>query len=42
MITMRYEEENHRQLLKMRDIHDELLFYKEWLPGIRMSTWRNG
>jgi len=41
-ITLRCEEENHHQLLKMRDMRDELLFYKKWLPGVRMSTWRNG
>ena len=41
-ITVRYEEENQRQLLKMRDMRDELLFYKKWLPAICMSTWRNG
>jgi predicted RNase H-like nuclease (RuvC/YqgF family) len=41
-ITMRYEEENQRQLLKMRDMRDELLWYKEQLPGIRMPTWLNG
>jgi hypothetical protein len=27
-IKMRYEEENQRQLLKMRDMRDELLWYK--------------
>ena len=41
-ITKRYEEENQRQLLKMRDMRDELLWYKEQLPGIRMPTWLNG
>jgi len=41
-ITMRYEEENQCQLLKMRDMRDELLWYKKWLPSIRMSTWHNG
>ena len=41
-ITIRYEEENQRQLLKMRDMHDELLWYKEQLPGFRMPTWLNG
>ena len=41
-ITLRYEEENQRQLLNMRDMRDELLFYKKWLLGICMSTWRNG
>jgi len=39
---MRYEEENQRQPLKMRDMHDELLWYKEQLPGIRMPTWLKG
>jgi hypothetical protein len=38
-IKMRYEEENQRHLLKMRDNRDELLWYREWLPGIRMPTW---
>ena len=28
-ITLRYEEDNHRQLLKMRDMRDELLFLQE-------------
>jgi len=37
-IKTRYEEENHRQLLKMRDMRDELLWYKKRLPGIRMPT----
>jgi chromosome segregation ATPase len=36
-IKMRYEEENQRQL-KMRDMRDELLWYKKRLPGIRMPT----
>jgi len=40
-IIFRYEEDNNRQLLKMRDMRDELLFYKKWLPGVRVSTWRN-
>jgi predicted RNase H-like nuclease (RuvC/YqgF family) len=37
-IKTRYEEENQRQLLKMRDMRDELLWYKKRLPGIRMPT----
>ena len=37
-ITMRYEEENQRQLLKMREMRSELQWYKEQLPGIRMPT----
>jgi len=37
-----YEDENQRQILKMRDMRDELLWYKERLPGIRMPTWLNG
>jgi hypothetical protein len=41
-IKMRYEEENQRQLLKMRDMRDELLWYKKQLPGIRMPTGLNG
>jgi hypothetical protein len=39
---MRYEEENQRQLLKMRDMRDELLWYRKRLPGIRMATGLNG
>ena len=41
-VTMKYEEENQRQLLKMREMRGELLWYKEQLPGIRMPTWLNG
>jgi hypothetical protein len=41
-VTMKYEEENQRQLLKMRDMRNELLWYKAQLPGIRMPTWLNG
>jgi len=41
-VTARYEEENQRQLLKMRDMRDELLWYKEQLPSIQMPTWLNG
>ena len=41
-IIMRYEEENQRQLLKIREMRNELLWYKEQLPGIRMPTWLNG
>jgi len=37
-----YEEENQRQLLKMRDMRDKLLWYREQLPGIRMPTGLNG
>ena len=33
-IETRYEEENYRQLLKIRDMRDELLWYKEKLPGL--------
>jgi hypothetical protein len=35
---MRYEEEDQRQVLKMRDMREELLWYKEQLPGTRMPT----
>ena len=35
---MRCEEENKRQVLKTRDMRDELLSYKEQLPGTRMPT----
>jgi guanylate kinase len=31
-IKERYEEENRRQMLKMRDMRDELLWYKIQLP----------
>ena len=41
-IKMRYKEEYQRQLLKMRDMRDELLWYTERLPGIRMPTALNG
>jgi hypothetical protein len=41
-IKLRYEEENNRQLLKMRDMRDELLWYKKRLPGISMPTGHNG
>ena len=37
-IKMRYEEETQHQVLKMRDMRDELLWYKEQLPGTRMPT----
>jgi hypothetical protein len=37
-IKMRYEEENQRQVLKMRDMRDELLWYKQQLPGTHMPT----
>jgi predicted RNase H-like nuclease (RuvC/YqgF family) len=37
-IKMRYEEENHRQILKMRDMRDELLWFKKRLRGVRMPT----
>jgi predicted RNase H-like nuclease (RuvC/YqgF family) len=33
-IQTRYEEENYRQLVKIRDMRDELLWYKEKLPGL--------
>ena len=41
-IKMRFEEENQRQLLKMTDMRDELLWYKEQLPGIHMPTRPTG
>jgi len=41
-ITIRYEEENQRQLLKMRDMSGELLWYMGQLPGFRIPTWLNG
>ena len=41
-IKMRYEEENQRQLLKMRDMRGELLSNRERLPGIRMAAGLNG
>jgi len=37
-----YEEENQRQIQMMRDMRNELLWYKEQLPGIRMPTTLNG
>ena len=37
-IKMRYEEEDQRQVLKMRDMREDLLWYKEQLPGTRMPT----
>jgi hypothetical protein len=33
----RYEEENQHQMLKMRDMRDELLWYKKQLPVARTS-----
>ena len=39
-ITMRYEKENHRQQLKMRDMRDELLFYKK--NGFPASVSQHG
>jgi len=41
-IKMWYKEENQRQLLKMRFMRDELLWYMEQLPGIRMPTRPTG
>jgi hypothetical protein len=41
-IKMRYEEENQRQLLKIRDMRDELLWYRERLLGFHMPTGLNG
>jgi hypothetical protein len=37
-IKITYEEEKHRQILKMRDMRDELLWFKKRLPGVRMPT----
>jgi hypothetical protein len=37
-IKMMYKEENQRQILKMRDMRDELIWYKKRLPGVRMPT----
>ena len=37
-IQMKCEEENERQLLKIRNMREELMWYKEQLPGIRMPT----
>jgi hypothetical protein len=42
LVRKRYEEENQRQVLKMRDTRNELLLYKEQLPGIRTPTGLNG
>jgi hypothetical protein len=41
-IKIRYEEENQRKFLKMRDMCDELFWYKKQLPGISMPTGLNG
>jgi len=41
-IKRRYEEDNHRQILKMRDMREELLWYKKRCPRIRMPTSLNG
>jgi hypothetical protein len=40
-IKTRYEEENPCQLLKMRDMRDELLWFKKRLSGIHMPTGHN-
>jgi hypothetical protein len=39
---MRYEKDNKRQLLKMRDMREELLWYKKRFPVIRMQTGLKG
>ena len=39
-IKQRYKEDNQR--LKMRDMREELLWYKELCPRIRMPTSLNG
>jgi len=41
-IEMKCEEEKQRHLLKMRDIREELIWYKEQLPGFRMPTGKQG
>jgi len=41
-IKQRYKEDNRRQILKMRDMREELLWYKELCPRIRMPTSLNG
>ena len=41
-IKMKCEEEKQRHLLKMRDIREELIWYKEQLPGFRMPTGKQG
>ena len=41
-IEMKCEEENKRQLLKKRDMREELIWYKKQLPGTRMPTGQQG
>jgi predicted RNase H-like nuclease (RuvC/YqgF family) len=41
-IEMKCEEANQRQLRKMRYMRDELILYKEQLPGSRMATGQQG
>ena len=41
-IEMKCEEENQGQLLKMRDMRDELIWYKEQFPGTRMPKGQQG
>ena len=41
-IQRRYEEDLQRQILKMRGMREELLWYKELCPRIRMPTSLNG
>ena len=41
-IEMKCEEEKQRQLLKMRDTRDELIWYKVQLPCFHMPTEKQG
>jgi hypothetical protein len=41
-IEMKCEEEKQRHLLKMRAMREELIWYKEQLPGFRMPTGKQG